>query len=141
MHKVALTLLAAIVLAGCAKTPVAPQYLCADPVASIRVALPSGWSVLKVEEGAYPFYRPPASGRAIYLVRSASAGTKPDFDAVVYIMPADYADDGQDPVLVTAPQTNPPHLMATAANAKVYLWTNGSTPPSLEDDLRKVLFK
>jgi hypothetical protein len=91
-----------------------------DPVEAIRKALPEDWSILKVEQEVYPWHRLPGKGTAVRLTKGDKKRPKQAFDAVLFIMPADYRDD-----LTVNPgvaQTNPPVLVVTVEDAKIYLW-------------------
>lgn len=112
------------------------------PVAAIRSVLPKGWRVLNVEEGTYPFYRPKGRGTAVFLVSSDHKTEKPLYDAVVYIMHADYQDGEEDPTHGKG-QTWPPKLIAATPAVKIYFWDTGGSSgrewPTMRDDILKAL--
>jgi hypothetical protein len=110
---------------GAADAPAAKPLpvLVADPVAAVKAALPEGWHVDRVEEGARPLYRAEGKGTAIYLVEAGRKYIKQQFSAVLFVMPADYRDDLEPGTFGPAgAQTNAPALIVAASNAKVYLW-------------------
>ncbi len=95
-----------------------------DPVAAIRSLLPKGWAILKVEENAYPPLRPKGKGKAIYFYSpQQKVGVMQDKASVVFIMPADYDDGGEDPTHGQS-QRFPAALILTTSAAKVYLSGN-----------------
>lgn len=112
-----------------------------DPVAAVRTALPEGWSILRVEENRNPVHRPEGKGKAIYLVAPNRVDKKSDYDAVIYIMPADYEDGGEDPTHGQA-QVPPARLLIDAADAKIYVWPPGTVTgwQTFREDLFKALF-
>jgi hypothetical protein len=119
-----------------------------DPVAAIRAALPKGWAIHKVEESAYPSMRKAAgkAGKAIYLhLPGQKVGVMQDEDSVVYIMPADYDDGGDNPADNEA-QKFPAALILSTSAAKVYLLGNESSSsatgwPTLKDDILKAILQ
>lgn len=111
-----------------------------DPPAAIQSVLPAHWSILKVEDNAYPPNRPKGNGKAIVL------GCHSTVDVVLYIMPGDYRDGGTIPQPGQPRTTNPATLVATTSTAKIYLWEkfgqfSASGWPSLTDDVIKALLK
>jgi hypothetical protein len=109
-----------------------------DPVAAIRTALPTGWTVLKTENDKYPWYRPVGHGRAIYLAAGDRRGAKPEFDAVIFIMPANYKDGG-DESSIQQNQTYAPDLIATTRNARIYAWPRSELWPTMAADVARAL--
>ena len=70
---------------------VLPKKLKSDSVAAIRSALPKRWTILKVEENAYPPLRRDGKGKAIYFYSpQQKVGVMQDKASVVYLMPAEY---------------------------------------------------
>jgi len=114
-----------------------------NPIAAVKAVLPQGWVVLKVEEGTYPSYRPQGKGKAVVLGVSGKKYRKQQCSAVLYIMPPDYEDGGEDPTHGQA-QSPPARLIARAKNGKLYLWPpNGKAEDwrTMQEDLLKVLLK
>jgi hypothetical protein len=118
----------------------APRRLVSDPASAIRSVLPDGWVVLGVKENEFPFYYSEGNGRAIELARIKEEGRvrKVSYDAKLWIMPADYQDGG-GPKNTKLTQTWPPTLIATLADAKLYLWDGGAWGTIAEDILRVCL--
>lgn len=116
--------------------------LVSDPVAAITKVLPKTWTVLKVEEHTYPFYRPKGDGKAVFLGISGKNYTKQGYSAVLYLMPANYEDGGKDPTHGGA-QTIPARLVATTTDAKLYLWPGPEAEDwkTMQEDLLKALVK
>jgi hypothetical protein len=116
--------------------------LVADPVAAITKVLPKTWAVLKVEEHTYPSYRPKGDGKAVFLGISGKLYSKQGYSAVLNIMPASYEDGGKDPTNGGA-QTMPARLVATTADAKLYLWPGPEAEDwtTMQEDLLKTLVK
>jgi len=80
---------------------------------------------------------------AVFLGVSGMKYTKQQYSAVLYIMPQDYEDGGNDPTHGQA-QSPPARLIATARNGKVYLWPpNGQAEDwrTMQQDLLKALVK
>ena len=127
---------ACVVACGAAE----PAKLVPDPVAAVRKALPKTWTILKVEEHTYPTYRPKGDGKAIYLGIAGKVYTKAQYSAVLYIMPPDYVDGGEDPTHGQA-QTVPPRLVATTADAKIYLWSAADDWNTMREDLLKAIIR
>jgi hypothetical protein len=121
-----LTILLGLMAATCSAAE--PRVLVADPVAAIRKVLPKAWEILKVEDHAYPFYRPKGDGKAVFLGIAGKKYSKQQFSAVLYIMPADYQDGGDDPTHGQAASW-PARLNATTKDARLYLWPG----PQAED--------
>jgi hypothetical protein len=113
-----------------------------NPVAAVRAVLPPGWTILKVEDGTYPSYRPKGSGKAIFLGVSGKEYLKEQFSAAVYIMPSDYEDGGDDPTQGKAAGW-PARLIATTKTAKVYLWPGAQAEDwqTMQKDLLRALVK
>ena len=126
--------LVVVTLCGSAEIPT----ITTNPVLAVSAVLPPGWTILKVEDNTYPFYRPKGSGKAIFLGISGKKYLKEQFSAVLYIMPADYQDGGDDPTQGKAASW-PARLIATTKPAKLYLWP----APQAEDweTLQKDLLK
>ena len=138
------TILSVIVLglvASCAtvETNSIPK-LVDDPVAAIKATLPEGWVIQEVCENTYPPYRPEGKGRAVFLgvPRKQGADEKPPYEAVVYFMPKDYGDGGEDPTHGQA-QTWPARLIATTDSTKIYLWDFDQGRGNLKNDILKTI--
>jgi len=116
-----------------------------DPVIAIQNILPDGWFVLRVVTDTYPGHRPKGRGTAIYLASPQHPGHKEEEDAVVYLMPLDYDDGGDDPThgQEEMGQTWPARLLGSADANKVYLWGNLGTGavgwPTMRADICKAL--
>ena len=118
-----------------------------DPVIAVQAILPMGWEILRVVEHTYPSYRPNGDGKAIFLSspRQGKGETKPGYEAVLYIMPGDYDDGGEDPTRGQA-QSYPARLIATTDKAKIYFWgTIGPTSAmgwnTIKEDILRVILK
>ena len=122
----------------------AEGWLVSDPVAAIKAVLPKGWAVLEVKEHSFPFYRPEGDGKEIVVgdpgKQRPDAKGKPVFRVRIWIMPPNYRDGGDDPTGGKA-QTWPPGLVATAKNARVYVWVGAYDWPTACDDLRHAIIK
>ena len=123
---------------------VASVDLTNDPVAAIRSVLPKGWTVAKVDENAYPPHGPKAKGRAICVFSpDQRLGPMQSKESVLYIMPANYRDGGEEP---PQEQQYRARLVLTTPTAKVYL-RGDETPfsstgwPTLKDDIIKALVR
>ncbi len=125
-------------LFGAAQT----RSITTDPVPAVRAVLPRGWTILKVEDGTYPWYRPKGLGTAIFMAISGKKYLKQDYSAVLFIMPSDYKDGGEDPTHGQA-QTFPPRLIAKTKNAKLYLWPGPEAEDwkTMQQDLLRALTK
>jgi hypothetical protein len=123
-------------LFGSAQTPT----MLTNPVSAIRAVLPHGWTILKVEDNTYPFYRPKGNGKAVFLGISEKKYLKEHFSAVLYIMPLDYQDGGDDPTHGKAASW-PARLIATTKTAKLYLWPGSQAEDwkTMQEDLLKAL--
>ncbi|MBI3985439.1 MAG: hypothetical protein HY343_00840 [Lentisphaerae bacterium] len=117
--KINIPILAALVLAHVASA--SAGMIVTNPVETVRGTLPREWTILRVETNTYPFYRPKGNGTSIFLGLQGKKYLKQDFSAVLYIMPSEYEDGGEDPTGGQA-QSWPPRLIATTDKAKVYLW-------------------
>ena len=113
-----------------------------NPVPAVRAVLPPGWKILKVEDGTYPWYRPKGLGKGIFLAISNKKYLKQDYSAVLFIMPPDYKDGGDDPTHGRA-QTPPPRMIAKTKDAKLYLWPGSESEDwkTMEQDLLKALIR
>ena len=111
-----------------------------DPVAAIRGALPSNWTIIAIRENADP-YQPPTvkgTGRAIVLKVTTHAQPKGPDDAIVYVMPRDYS--GAQPLYLA--QRPWPVLIALTGRARIYLQGDiGPDWPTMDKDLAKALAK
>ncbi|MDY0166833.1 MAG: hypothetical protein RBS80_09835 [Thermoguttaceae bacterium] len=115
--KITILFLAMLVLAPV----VSADTIVTNPVESVRGILPGGWTILRVETNIYPFYRPKGDGTAIFLGIQGKKYAKQDYSAVLYMMPSDYDDGGEDPTGGQA-QSWPPRLIAKTDKVKMYLW-------------------
>jgi hypothetical protein len=113
-----------------------------DPVAAIRAVLPKGWIISRVKENASLPNLPKANGKAIFMsLPQQQLGPMQSKESIVYIMPADYQDSGEE-----SPQEQQyrPRLILTTSTAKIYLRGN-ETPFSstgwhtLKDDILKAM--
>jgi hypothetical protein len=139
MKKIIFLLLAAsIFTAGVVES----KNLVDDPEAAINSILPKDWYILKVENDTYPCYRPPGKGKAVFFAVSGTQYIKQQYQAVLYIMPIEYNDGGEDPTGGEA-QTWPARLIATTDKFKIYLWPDSSTSPwkTMREDILKVIIK
>jgi hypothetical protein len=136
--KAIFTILLGLTVATCSAA--GPRVLVADPVAAIRKVLPKSWEILKVEHHTYPFYRPKGDGKAVFLGIAGKKYSKEQFSAVLYIMPADYQDGGDDPTHGEAASW-PARLVATTKDAKLYLWPGPQSEDwkTMQEDLVKTV--
>jgi hypothetical protein len=116
--------------------------LVADPVGAVERVLPAGWTVLRVEADTDPSYRPKGSGTAIFLGLKDKKYLKQQYSAVLFIMPSDYRDGGEDPTHGEA-QSWPARLVAATDKAKIYLWPGSSagTWKTMQSDLLRALMR
>lgn len=127
-------LIGALLGAGCAGNRLRPADF-DDAVARIRTILPPDWTILTIKHDTYPFYRPEGKGTAVFLAPSKLAQRKTDYQGVIYLMPLNYADGGEDPTHRQA-QTSPARLIGRSAHLKVYLWSGW---PQADTQLRDAL--
>ena len=105
-----------------------PPTIGTNAIAAVKSILPQGWTILKTEDNTYPDYRPKGNGTAVFLGISGKTYLKQQYSAVLYIMPPDYQDGGDDPTHGDAASW-PARLIATTKAAKLYLWPG----PQAED--------
>ncbi len=129
-----------ILLAGCSASD--RQASLSIPEAAVRMALPDAWVILRVEVDTYPSYRPEGKGKAIFLGLKDKKYLKQQHSAVLFIMPPDYQDGGDDPTGGQA-QSWPARLIATTEEAKLYLWPGSQAEnwETMEKDLLNVLIE
>ncbi|HUU21522.1 MAG TPA: hypothetical protein VM389_03215, partial [Phycisphaerae bacterium] len=101
-----------------------------DPVGNIKAVKPKDWVVQKVVKGDQPFGLVAGKGTGIYLGpprREDDPEQKQmPYASVVWIMPADYSGD---PLQTEGRLQMPtPQLIATLADAKVYVWGLSAWP-------------
>jgi hypothetical protein len=115
-----------------------------DPVAAIRSALPERWTILKVEENAYPPGRAEGRGKAVSLGDAVIPGRPAAILVVVFIMPASYQDHGEVAQYWRARTTDPATIIVTTPTAEVYLVSMGKFSArgqlGLTDNIFKKLF-
>ena len=113
-----------------------------NPVEAIQSILPEGWIILRVDNDTYPSYRPPGKGKAIFFAISGKKYIKQQYEAVLYIMPIEYDDGGEDPTGGQA-QSWPPRLIETTEKFKIYLWPDSYSPcwGTMGEDILKAIIK
>ena len=91
-----------------------------DPIAAIRQVLPEGWTIAKIEQDTWPYYRQEGSGTALTLIESGKAYLKQQYSAMIWIVPPEYVgavvSGGKEQ------QEETPALIADCPNGKIYMW-------------------
>lgn len=115
-----------LMITGCISTPVKSGFVCSNPEAAVKAALPQGWTLENttwVGGGCDLALRDVARGEGNHVIlRVVPPGTTPRPD-----------EPGYPPAVVLS-------RFMTASNADVYLWSSaGADWPTIEQDLRAAI--